>query len=137
MPPALVGVAVAARVGGERERGLFLGEFRAGVEVVGPAARGVGEAQTACRGGPATLEARLPYLCAEQRREVLRTTGLPCGYVLLDGFEPWGRLDLFAAADGYGAFGSGVGVTLDAAAGGFSAADAWRDDIGGRGGPAP
>jgi autotransporter-associated beta strand protein len=65
---------------------------------------------------------------------VRRSTALPSGYVLLDGFEQWGRLDLFAAADGYGAFDTDVTVTLDAAAGGFSAADAWRNDIDGRGG---
>ncbi|MEV5150146.1 hypothetical protein AB0L14_38850 [Streptomyces sp. NPDC052727] len=47
-----------------------------------------------------------------------------------------GRLDLFAAADGYGAFDADVTVTMDAAAGGFSAADSRRDDIQGRGGPA-
>lgn len=45
-----------------------------------------------------------------------------------------GRLNLFAAADGYGSFESDVTVALDAAAGGFGAADAWRNDIDGRGG---
>ncbi|MFI1069221.1 phosphatase PAP2 family protein [Streptomyces puniciscabiei] len=89
---------------------------------------------TVPKGAEVLLETRLPYLTADQRREVLRTTGLPSGYVLLDGFEQWGRLNLFAAADGYGAFDAGVSVTLDAAAGGFSAADAWRNDIGGPGG---
>ncbi|WP_369393997.1 phosphatase PAP2 family protein [Streptomyces sp. CG1] len=89
---------------------------------------------TVPKGAEVLLETRLPYLTAEQRREVLRTTGLPSGYVLLDGVEQWGRLNLFAAADGYGAFDSDVTVALDAAAGGFSAADAWRNDIGGRGG---
>ncbi|MFF4014666.1 phosphatase PAP2 family protein [Streptomyces sp. NPDC001843] len=86
------------------------------------------------KGAEVLLETRLPYLDAAQRREVLRTTGLPAGYVLLDGFEQWGRLNLFAAADGYGAFDSDVTVTLDAAAGGFSAADSWRNHIDGRGG---
>ncbi|MFF4685340.1 phosphatase PAP2 family protein [Streptomyces sp. NPDC001307] len=89
---------------------------------------------TVPKGAEVLLETRLPYLTADQRREVLRTTGLPSGYVLLDGFEQWGRLNLFAAADGYGAFDSDVSVTLDAAAGGFSAADAWRNDIDGPGG---
>ncbi|MGW7257319.1 phosphatase PAP2 family protein [Streptomyces sp. NPDC054834] len=89
---------------------------------------------TVPKGAEVLLETRLPYLDAAQRREVLRTTGLPAGYVLLDGFEQWGRLNLFAAADGYGAFDSDVTVTLDAAAGGFSAADSWRNDIDGRGG---
>ncbi|MFJ7073834.1 phosphatase PAP2 family protein [Streptomyces sp. NPDC098781] len=86
------------------------------------------------KGAEVLLETRQPYLTADQRREVLRTTALPAGYVLLDGFEQWGRLDLFTAADGYGAFDSDVTVTLDAAAGGFRAADSWRNDIRGEGG---
>jgi autotransporter-associated beta strand protein len=89
---------------------------------------------TVPKGAEVLLETRLPYLSADQRREVLRTTALPSGYVLLDGFEQWGRLDLFAAADGYGAFDRDVTVTLDATAGGFHAADGWRNDIGGDGG---
>ncbi|MEV0225247.1 phosphatase PAP2 family protein [Streptomyces sp. NPDC050704] len=88
---------------------------------------------TVPKGAEVLLETRLPYLSAAQRREVLRTTALPAGYVLLDGWEKWGRLNLFAAADGYGAFDADVHVTLDAAAGGFGAADAWRNDIDGRG----
>ena len=86
------------------------------------------------KGAEVLLETRLPYLDAAQRREVLRTTGLPSGNPLLDGPEQWGRLDLFTAADGYGAFDSTVAVTLDAAAGGLAAADTWRNDIDGRGG---
>ncbi|MFF7311815.1 phosphatase PAP2 family protein [Streptomyces sp. NPDC008137] len=86
------------------------------------------------KGAEVLLETRLPYLDAAQRREVLRTTALPSGYVLLDGFEQWGRLNLFAAADGYGAFDRDVTVTLDASAGGFHAADSWRNDIEGDGG---
>ncbi|MFE2064808.1 phosphatase PAP2 family protein [Streptomyces sp. NPDC059467] len=89
---------------------------------------------TVPKGAEVLLETRQPYLTADQRREVLRTTGLPSGYVLLDGVEQWGRLNLFAAADGYGAFDSDVTVTLDTAAGGFAAADSWRNDIDGRGG---
>ncbi|MBW8738657.1 MAG: phosphatase PAP2 family protein [Streptomyces turgidiscabies] len=61
---------------------------------------------TVPKGAEVLLETRLPYLTAAQRRDVLRTTALPSGYVLLD----------------------------DAAAGGFGAADAWRNDIDGRGG---
>ncbi|MFI5469216.1 phosphatase PAP2 family protein [Streptomyces cacaoi] len=89
---------------------------------------------TVPKGAEVLLETRLPYLTAAQRREVLRTTALPSGYVMLDGFEQWGRLNLFAAADGYGAFDSDVTVTLDASEGGFDAADAWRHDIEGEGG---
>ncbi|MFF4504473.1 phosphatase PAP2 family protein [Streptomyces sp. NPDC001401] len=92
------------------------------------------EPLTVPKGAEVLLETRLPYLDADQRREVLRTTALPSGYVLLDGFEQWGRLNLFAAADGYGAFDTDVTVTLDAAAGGFGAADSWRNDICGDGG---
>ncbi|GGT99323.1 phosphatase PAP2 family protein [Streptomyces coeruleorubidus] len=96
--------------------------------------RGRKDPLTVPKGAEVLLETRLPYLSAAQRREVLRTTALPSGYVLLDGLEQWGRLNLFAAADGYGAFDSDVTVTLDAAAGGFHAADVWRNDIEGDGG---
>ncbi|MGW5478675.1 phosphatase PAP2 family protein [Streptomyces sp. NPDC004008] len=94
---------------------------------------GRGTALTVPKGAEVLLETRLPYLDAAQRREVLRTTALPSGYVLLDGFEQWGRLDLFAAADGYGSFDSDVCVTLDARSGGFGAHDSWRNDIDGCG----
>lgn len=96
--------------------------------------RGRNQPLTVPKGAEVLLETRLPYLSAAQRREVLRTTALPAGYVLLDGFEQWGRLNLFAAADGYGAFDTDVTVTLDAAAGGFHGADSWRNDIEGDGG---
>ncbi|HWS36427.1 MAG TPA: phosphatase PAP2 family protein [Actinoplanes sp.] len=86
------------------------------------------------KGAEVLLETRLPYLDADQRREVLRTTGLPAGNPILDGPEQWGRINLFAAADGYGAFDRTVAVRLDAAATGFAAADVWRNDIEGRGG---
>ncbi|MFM9599509.1 phosphatase PAP2 family protein [Streptomyces turgidiscabies] len=89
---------------------------------------------TVPKGAEVLLETRLPYLSADQRRAVLRTTALPSGYVMLDGFEQWGRLNLAVAADGYGSFESDVTVELDAAAHGFGAADAWRNDIDGRGG---
>ncbi|MFI6932077.1 phosphatase PAP2 family protein [Streptomyces sp. NPDC050287] len=95
--------------------------------------RGRDEPLTVPKGAEVLLETRLPYLDAAQRRAVLRSTALPSGYVLLDGFEQWGRVNLFAAADGYGAFDSDVTVTLDAAAGGFNAADSWRNDIDGDG----
>lgn len=95
--------------------------------------RGPSTDLTVPKGAEVLLETRLPYLDAAQRREVLRTTALPSGYVLLDGVEQWGRLNLFAAADGYGSFDSDVYVTLDAADGGFGAADSWRNDIDGCG----
>ncbi|MFE7767624.1 phosphatase PAP2 family protein [Streptomyces sp. NPDC057438] len=96
--------------------------------------RGASEGMVVPKGAEVLLETRLPYLDAAQRREVLRTTALPSGYVLLDGWEQWGRLNLFAAADGYGAFDTDVTVTLDAARGGFGAADTWHNDIDGVGG---
>jgi autotransporter-associated beta strand protein len=86
------------------------------------------------KGAEVLLETRLPYLNSEQRREVLRTTALPSGHALLDGPEHWGRLNLFAAADGYGAFAQTVQLSMDAAAGGFNAVDTWRNDIAGPGG---
>jgi autotransporter-associated beta strand protein len=85
-------------------------------------------------GAEVLLETRLPYLDAAQRREVLRTTALPSGHPILDGPELWGRLNLFAAADGYGSFDQDVRLVMDASAGGFHAADVWRNDIDGEGG---
>lgn len=92
------------------------------------------EPAVAPKGAEVLLETRLPYLSADQRREVLVTTALPSGYPVLDDPEGWGRLNLFAAADGYGAFAEHVTVTMDAAEGGFHAADRWRNDISGTGG---
>lgn len=85
------------------------------------------------KGAEVLLETRLPYLSDEQRRAVLATTGLPSGYPVLDDPEGWGRLNLFAAADGYGAFNSDVTVKMDAGKGGFHAMDQWRNDISGTG----
>ncbi|RSM46660.1 phosphoesterase [Amycolatopsis balhimycina DSM 5908] len=96
--------------------------------------RGRNLPMTVPKGAEVLLETRLPYLTAGQRREVLRTTAFPAGNPLLDGPEQWGRLNLFAAADGYGAFDAGVRAELDAARGGFHANDSWRNDIGGDGG---
>ncbi|MGY2050642.1 autotransporter-associated beta strand repeat-containing protein, partial [Methylobacterium sp. JK268] len=81
------------------------------------------------------LLTRFPYLSDAQRREVLASTGLPSGYPLLSGntYDGWGRLNLYAAQDGYGAFSGPVTVTMDAAQGGVSASDTWRNDIAGAG----
>ncbi|GAA2523566.1 phosphatase PAP2 family protein [Winogradskya humida] len=81
---------------------------------------------TVPQGAEVLLETRFAYLTADQRREVLRTTALPAGYPLLDGPENWGRLNLFAAADGYGAFDHDVDLHLDATS------DTWHNDITGR-----
>ncbi len=85
------------------------------------------------KGAEVLLETRLPYLTAAQRRVVLKTTAVPSGYPVMDDAEGWGRLNLFAAADGYGRFDGDVAVTMDAAQGGFSALDTWRNDIAGAG----
>ncbi len=85
------------------------------------------------KGAEVMLETRLPYLTAEQRRVVLKTTAIASGYPVLDDAEGWGRLNLFAAGDGYGAFNGNVTITMDASLGGFNAADRWRNDIAGKG----
>jgi autotransporter-associated beta strand protein len=51
----------------------------------------------------------------------------------MDDAEGWGRLNLFAAADGYGRFDGDVSVTMDAKLDGFNAEDYWRNDISGNG----
>lgn len=79
------------------------------------------------------LETRLPYLSADQRRVVLKTTALPSGYPVMDDAEGWGRLNLFDAADGFGRFDGDVVVAMDASLGGFHAQDTWRNDIAGAG----
>ncbi|RUR02087.1 phosphatase PAP2 family protein [Labedella endophytica] len=85
------------------------------------------------KGAEALLQTRMPYLSADQRRWVLQSTGLESGYALLDDAEGWGRLNLALAVQGYGAFDTDVVVDMDAADGGFSAADAWINDIDGDG----
>jgi autotransporter-associated beta strand protein len=85
------------------------------------------------KGAEVLLETRLPYLSADQRRVVLKTTALASGYPAMDDAEGWGRLNLFAAADGYGAFNGDVLVTMDASLGGFNAQDAWQNNISGAG----
>ncbi|MDD7962021.1 phosphatase PAP2 family protein [Microbacterium thalli] len=84
-------------------------------------------------GAEVLLEHRLPYLDAQQRRWVLHSTAIASGHAVLDDAEGWGRLNLFEASNGYGAFDTDVTVTMDAAAGGASAADTWRNDIDGAG----
>ncbi|RNL02908.1 hypothetical protein C9386_09350, partial [Xanthomonas vasicola pv. vasculorum] len=79
------------------------------------------------------LETRFPYLSALQRRVVLKTTALASGYPIMDDAEGWGRLNIVAAADGYGQFTGNVKVAMDAAKGGFNQSDSWRNAIGGQG----
>jgi autotransporter-associated beta strand protein len=85
------------------------------------------------KGAEVLLETRQPYLSDAQRRVVLKTTALPSGYPVMDDAEGWGRLNLFAAADGYGSFTGNVTIAMDASKGGFNAADRWRNDISGTG----
>ncbi|EHK64086.1 acid phosphatase [Achromobacter arsenitoxydans] len=85
------------------------------------------------KGAEVMLETRLPYLTNEQRRVVLKSTALPSGYPVLDDAEGFGRLNLFDAADGYGAFNGDVEVTMNATLGGFNALDVWRNNINGAG----
>lgn len=91
------------------------------------------KAATVPKGVEVMLETRLPYLSADQRRVVLKTTALPSGYPALDDAEGWGRLNLFDAADGYGLFSGDVVVTMDASLGGFNAQDSWQNNISGVG----
>jgi outer membrane autotransporter protein len=79
------------------------------------------------------IASRFPYLSASQRRDVLASTELPSG-APLDNGSGWARLNLYAAAGGYGAFTSNVTVTMDAAKGGFEAIDMWSNNISGSGG---
>ncbi|OIR62453.1 phospholipid phosphatase [Bacillus sp. FMQ74] len=85
------------------------------------------------KGAEVLLETRFPYLDNTQRRWILATTGLPSGYPVLDDPEGWGRLNLFSAADGYGAFAKDVTVNMDYSKGGFHAVDRWRNNISGTG----
>lgn len=85
------------------------------------------------KGAEVLLETRFPYLSADQRRVVLKTTEIASGYPVMDDSEGWGRLNMFAAGDGYGVFNGNVSVSMDATKGGFNAADTWRNDISGTG----
>ncbi len=84
-------------------------------------------------GAEVLLKTRFPYLSGAQRRDVLATTELPSGVPLDDG-TGWARLNLYAAADGYGTFNTSVTVTMNAGQGGYNALDSWNNDIGGAGG---
>ena len=88
---------------------------------------------TVPQGAEVLLATRQPYLDTDQRREVLRTTAISSGDPLLDDTEGWGRLNLYAAADGYGRFDADVTVNMDASRGGFAARDLWRNAIAGVG----
>lgn len=80
------------------------------------------------------IATRFPYLSQSQLIDVLASTELPSGVPLDDHQTGWARLNLYAAASGYGAFTSNVTVTMNAALGGFNAIDMWSNDISGPGG---
>ncbi|MDQ7990962.1 MAG: phosphatase PAP2 family protein [Candidatus Dactylopiibacterium sp.] len=98
-----------------------------------PAVGGTALAASVPKGAEVLLETRQPYLSAAQRRVVLKSTAATSGAPVGNDDEGWGRVNLFAAADGYGRFDGDVSVTMDAARGGFHALDRWRNDIAGAG----
>ena len=79
------------------------------------------------------IQTRFPYLSVDQLNEILATTELPSGGALDNG-TGWARLNLYAAAGGYGAFRSNVTVNMNAALGGLNAFDIWSNNISGPGG---
>lgn len=83
-------------------------------------------------GAEILIATRFPYLTDEQRRDVLATTEIESGHALDDG-SGWARLNLYAAADGYGAFNGDVHIVMESSKGGFNAYDSWGNDIGGEG----
>ncbi len=84
-------------------------------------------------GAYALIATRFPYLSTAQLNQVLATTELPSGVPLDDG-TGWARLNLYAAASGYGAFPTNVTVNMNAALGGLNAFDIWSNAISGPGG---
>jgi autotransporter-associated beta strand protein len=85
------------------------------------------------KGAEVLLETRYPYLSADQRRVVLKTTEFASGYPVMTDAEGWGRLDMFKAGDGYGAFNGLVTISMDSSLGSFATYDIWRNDISGSG----
>lgn len=112
-----------------QDKALFTQRMTYGFEPIGP----TNLAPVVPVDAEVLLESRFPYLDATQRRDVLATTELSSGYVVLDESNGYGRLNLMAAGDGYGAFNSAVTVNMDASQGGFNARDAWRNNISGAG----
>jgi subtilase-type serine protease len=84
-------------------------------------------------GAAVLIATRFPYLSTAQLNQILATTELPSGVPLDDG-TGWARLNLYAAASGYGAFATDVTVNMNAASGGLNAFDIWSNAISGPGG---
>ena len=74
------------------------------------------------------IATRFPYLNTAQLNQVLATTELPSGGPIDNG-TGWARLNLYAAAGGYGAFPTNVTVSMNAALGGLNAFDVWSNAI--------
>ena len=79
------------------------------------------------------IATRFPYLGPPQLDQILATTELPSGGALDIG-TGWARLNLYAAAGGYGAFPTNVTVDMNAKLGGLNAFDVWSNPISGPGG---
>ncbi len=84
-------------------------------------------------GASVLIATRFPYLNTAQLNDVLASTELPSGVPLDDG-SGWARLNLYAAASGYGTLRNNVTVSMNAALGGLNAFDVWSNDISGPGG---
>jgi len=82
------------------------------------------------------IATRFPYLNETQLNQILYTTELPSGGLLdtTNSYAGWERLNLYAAAGGYGAFPSNVTVNMNATLGGLNAFDIWINNISGTGG---
>lgn len=78
------------------------------------------------------IETRYPYLSDEQRRQIFASTETTSGGPLDNG-TGYDRLNLLEAGNGYSAFDKNVIINMDAAKGGYSAADVWLNDIDGSG----
>ena len=92
----------------------------------------VGAAAVVPTNAEALIATRYPYLTAAQRRDILASTELASGAPLDDG-SGWARLDLYAAAGGFGVLSGTATIVQDAALGGLAAADTWNNDISGTG----
>ncbi len=112
------------------DKALYTSRMTYGFDPVGP----TGLAPVVPVSAEVLLETRFPYLDASQRREILATTEISSGYAVIDQSGGYGRLNLYAAGDGYAAFNSTVTVNMNASLGGYNAVDAWRNDISGSGG---
>lgn len=84
------------------------------------------------RNAEVLIETRYPYLSVEQRRQIFASTETASGGPLDNG-SGYDRLNLLEAGNGYGAFDQNVTINMDAAKGGYSAADVWLNDIDGSG----